>query len=173
MKNAMMRIVSAAVLCCPLVILSGCGGEKESAARSSEPAPVEQTTPAAAPSQTASSPVPTEATPDVEEAAAQVEGDAVRGKRVFAKCAVCHSVEEGKTAFGPSLYKFAGTQAGQAAGYTYSSAMAGADIVWTDEALDEYLTNPAKYLPGNKMAFPGLPSAQERADVIAYLKSIE
>ena len=42
-------------------------------------------------------------------------------------------------------------------------------IVWTPENLDKYLTNPKAMVPGNKMAFPGLPVAQDRADVIAYL----
>lgn len=92
---------------------------------------------------------------------------------MFLKCLACHSIAAGDNKVGPSLYKIVGAPAGKAENFKYSEVLASSGIIWTEEALDAYLENPAKNLPGNKMMFPGLPTAQERADVIAYLKSIE
>jgi nitrite reductase (NO-forming) len=70
---------------------------------------------------------------------------------------------------GPSLAAVIGRKAGTEAGYNYSPAMKSADIVWNPQTLDQYLTDPAKVVPGNKMPFPGLKTDHDRADVIAYL----
>jgi nitrite reductase (NO-forming) len=96
-------------------------------------------------------------------------GDATAGRLVFRKCQACHSTEPGKNMLGSSLAGVIGHKAGAAAGYNYSPAMKSADIVWSAERLDQYLTDPAKVVPGNKMPFPGLKTADDRADVIAYL----
>ncbi len=101
---------------------------------------------------------------------ALAEGDPTKGERIFKKCAACHVLEGSKKKLGPSLAGLFGREAGTVAGYKYSKAMKNSDIVWTAEVLDEYLTNPKKYLPGTKMAiFPGLKKAQDREDVIAFL----
>ena len=120
----------------------------------------------------------TQTAPGAQDASANAQdsagpGDPVRGKRVFVKCMACHSAAEGENRVGPSLYKIVGAPSARTTGFNYSPAVAGLKIVWTEENLTAYLENPAKYVPGNKMLFPGLPSAQDRADVIAYLKSIE
>ncbi len=70
---------------------------------------------------------------------------------------------------GPSLAGVIGRKAGTEAGYNYSPAMKSADIVWNPQTLDQYLSDPAKVVPGNKMPFPGLKTDHDRADVIAYL----
>ena len=70
---------------------------------------------------------------------------------------------------GPSLAGVIGRKAGTEAGYNYSPAMKSAAIVWNAQTLDQYLTDPAKVVPGNKMPFPGLKTDNDRADVIAYL----
>lgn len=109
-----------------------------------------------------------------EEMAAQyasLTGDAEAGRRVFTKCMACHVVQEGQNRVGPSLYGIIGREAGTIPNYSYSEANATSGIVWTEPVMFTYLENPRGFLPGTKMAFPGLPSAQERADVIAYLKS--
>ena len=62
-----------------------------------------------------------------------------------------------------------GRPAGSAAGFTYSDAVAASDIVWTDETLDAWLTNPEAVIPGQRMFFR-LSSAADRADIIAFLK---
>jgi len=96
-------------------------------------------------------------------------GDASAGRLVFRKCQACHSIEPGKNMIGPSLAGVIGRKAGTAAGYNYSPAMKSADIVWSAQTLDQYLTDPAKVVPGNKMPFPGLKTDHDRDDVIAYL----
>ncbi len=101
--------------------------------------------------------------------------DIEAGKAVFKKCQVCHTVEEGKNRVGPSLYGVIGRTAGTAEGYRFSSAMTAhgeEGNAWTEAALDEYLQAPRKVVPKTRMAFPGLKDAADRANVIAYLKSV-
>lgn len=100
-------------------------------------------------------------------------GDADAGKTVFAKCALCHSPEQGKTKIGPSLFGVVGRTAGTLAGYTYSDAMKSYGKVWTPENLFNYLANPRAAVPGTKMAFVGLPDATDRKNVIAYLQTLK
>lgn len=96
-------------------------------------------------------------------------GDPVKGKTVFARCAICHTVEPGKNKLGPSLANIVGQQAGVVPGFTFSPAMKNSKIKWTPENLDKYLANPRTFMPGNRMIFAGLPNAADRANVIAYL----
>jgi cytochrome c len=101
---------------------------------------------------------------------ALADGDAAKGEKVFAKCKACHAVEAGKNKVGPSLAGLFGRMAGTTEGYTYSDAMKSSGIVWGDDTLHKYLEKPKDLVPGTKMAFPGLKQAQDRDDVIAYLK---
>ena len=102
--------------------------------------------------------------------AAFAEGDAKQGQRVFNKCKACHSLVEGQKRIGPSLYAVFGRKVGTLPGFSFSSAMKNADVVWTEKTLDEYLAKPREFMPGTRMAFAGLPKKQERDDLIAYLK---
>lgn len=99
------------------------------------------------------------------------DGDATKGRRVFAKCMACHTVQDGQNRVGPSLYGIIGAPAGSKDGFNYTDAIANSGIIWTEDVMFAYLENPMEYLPGTRMIFPGLPAAQDRADVIAYLKS--
>lgn len=99
-------------------------------------------------------------------------GNADAGKKVFVKCMACHSVTQGQNKVGPSLYGIVGRPAGSIAGFAYSAANKNSGITWTEQVMFEYLKNPQQYIKGTKMVFPGLPSGQDRADVIAYLKSV-
>jgi cytochrome c len=102
-------------------------------------------------------------------------GDPANGQKVFNKCMVCHTLEAGKNKVGPSLQGVIGRTAGTAEAFNYSAAMkaAGAGgLVWNEDTLEKYLAGPKVLVPGNKMPFPGLPKDQDRADVIAYIKSM-
>jgi cytochrome c len=98
-------------------------------------------------------------------------GDAVKGKAVFARCAICHDLNPGVQKMGPNLHGLFGRKAGTVAGFNYSPAMKSAKITWSPTTLDSYVTSPAKLVPGNKMAFAGLAAPADRANLIAYLQS--
>lgn len=98
-------------------------------------------------------------------------GDLDNGRRVFARCRSCHTITEGgPNMTGPNLYGVFGRQAGGVAGYNYSTALKEADFAWDGERLDHWLENPRTFLNGTKMSFPGIPGAEDRRDVIAFLK---
>jgi cytochrome c2 len=97
-------------------------------------------------------------------------GDATAGKRVFARCMSCHSVQQGQNKVGPSLYGIVGRPAGQVENFNYTEANAESGIVWTKDVLFEYLEDPQGYIPGTRMIFPGLPKEEDRRNVIAYLE---
>lgn len=101
---------------------------------------------------------------------AGLTGDPAAGRRVFVRCQTCHVIEEGVNRVGPSLYGIFGRTAGTVDGFRYSTANANSGVVWDAENMFEYLENPRAFIPGTIMAFPGIRSAQERADVIAYIK---
>lgn len=98
-------------------------------------------------------------------------GDAAKGARIFNQCRACHQLAEGRNAVGPSLYGVIGRDAGSIEGFRYSEANANSGITWTEATLFTYLENPRGFIPGTNMAFNGLKRPQDRADVIAYIKS--
>lgn len=95
-------------------------------------------------------------------------GDPIAGRLVFRKCQACHSMEPGKTILGPSLAGIIGRKAGSEPGYNYSPAMKQANVVWDAKTLSAYLSDPQKFVPGNKMPFPGLKTDHDRADIVAF-----
>jgi cytochrome c2 len=104
-------------------------------------------------------------------AASAVEaGDPALGKKVFAKCQACHSLEAGKNKVGPTLHGVIGRASGTEADFNYSDAMKNAHLTWDPDTLDKYLAKPKDVVPGTKMAFPGLPKEKDRADLISYLQ---
>ena len=103
---------------------------------------------------------------------AAAEGDAAR-PAAFAVCAGCHTVEAGKTSFGPNLRGVVGRKAGSLPDYAYSKALSSSDIVWTTQNLDSWLTSPQKTVPGTKMPFPGYADPKKRKQVIDYLATLE
>jgi len=94
------------------------------------------------------------------------------GKQVYAQCSACHSVD-GTNGVGPSLKGVVGRKAGSVAGFRYSRAMKGANIVWEDKTLDAYIADPQKVIPGNVMPFAGIADAKQRAEVVAYLQNLK
>ncbi|MEM8917376.1 MAG: c-type cytochrome [Pseudomonadota bacterium] len=101
---------------------------------------------------------------------ASLTGDAAAGKRVFAQCRTCHVTDPGVNRIGPSLAGIIGKEAGAVDGFNYSPANANSGISWTEEQMYVYLEDPQRTIPKTKMIYAGLPDAQQRADVIAYLK---
>lgn len=98
--------------------------------------------------------------------------DAAAGKQVFAQCAACHSID-GTNGAGPSLQGIDGRKAGIFPGFRYSRALKNAGYAWDAKMLDAYIADPQKALPGNVMPFSGVPDAKQRADLIAYLKTLK
>ena len=98
-------------------------------------------------------------------------GDASRGAKVFQACAACHSLEAGQNMTGPSLHGVWGRKAGTLQDFIrYSDALKQSGVVWTEDSLDKWLTNPASFIPGNQMTFAGINSVKARRDLIAYLE---
>ena len=98
-------------------------------------------------------------------------GDAMRGQQIYeSRCIACHSPDANRV--GPMHRGVFGRKAGSLADYTYSKALKGADFVWSDQTLDQWLTNPQAFVPGQKMNFK-VAKAEDRADLIAYLKTLK
>lgn len=98
------------------------------------------------------------------------------GKADFAAagCIACHNVAEGgKAGVGPDLYGVMGAKQAGRPGYSYSAALTAKGGVWTFDELNKWITKPAAYAPGTKMSFAGLPDAKKRAEVIAYLNTLQ
>ena len=99
--------------------------------------------------------------------------DAAAGETVFKKCASCHKLD-GTDGVGPHLNGVVGRNHAAVAGFAYSEAnLALAAEPWTPEALNGFIENPKKYMPGTKMSFAGLPKAEDRANLIAYLATTQ
>ena len=97
-------------------------------------------------------------------------GNADQGKKVFKKCAACHSIKQGGgNKIGPALYSIVGRMAGSVSNYKYSKALASYRKEWSFEELNGFLIKPAKWIKGNKMGFAGLKKDEDRASVILYL----
>lgn len=102
---------------------------------------------------------------------ASYTGDAAAGEKIFRRCQSCHSADAGMNGVGPSLHGVVGRKAGVVPGFHYSTANEKSGLVWSEAELFAYLKAPQKVVPGTYMTFPGLPKPQDRADVIAYLKT--
>lgn len=105
---------------------------------------------------------------------AQEAGDPAKGEKVFNQCKACHEVDKGVNKVGPTLKGLIGRPIASAPDYKYSAAMtefAKTHPAWTEDLFLTYIENPKKLVPGTKMAYAGLKKPQDRADLIAYLKS--
>jgi cytochrome c len=185
----MRKLLLAGFSASGLLMLAACGGGGDEAAPAqSAQAPAAAPTPAPAP---APAPAATAAAPAAAGAAATpgaapapgergaagavalagLTGDAASGQRIFRQCQTCHVVEPGVNKVGPSLAGIVGRPAGTVPGFRYSPANKNSGLVWSEPVLFEYLEAPQKYIPGTYMAYAGLKQPQQRADVIAYLKT--
>jgi cytochrome c len=112
-------------------------------------------------------------------APASAQGDAAKGKEAFAKCAICHQVGPGaQNLVGPELNGIVGRKAASVASYTMYSAgmkkLGEEGFTWTEANLDKWIADPKAMIPDSPMAlaFQGVPDAAERANIIAYLKTV-
>jgi cytochrome c len=100
-----------------------------------------------------------------------LRGDPVRGEKVYDRCMACHSIDRDRT--GPRHEGLIGRRVGSVPGFVYSPAMkkaGAAGMVWDEATLDRFIENPLKVVPGTRMGYAGVKDAQERADLIAFLK---
>lgn len=96
-----------------------------------------------------------------------------RGEQQARICQACHSLDNGgPNMIGPALYGFFGTEVGSRSGFEYSAVMRNADFVWTPEALNAWLAQPGRFLPGNRMTFAGVLRQEDRDNLIAYLLEV-
>jgi len=105
---------------------------------------------------------------------AQADGDAAKGEQVFKKCMACHTVSDKTNKVGPYLLGVVGRPAASVEGYAYSEGMkafAATGAIWDEATLLAYLENPKAVVAKTKMAFAGLKKEDERAGLIAFLKT--
>ncbi|MEM5516195.1 c-type cytochrome [Henriciella sp. AS95] len=167
--------IAAIALAMGLSVVTACGGSGEEPAEAAPTPPAETDTSDA----DASAPAETE-TAELTEASGSAEfaglpepyasADFDRGKRVFFQCQSCHTLTEGgDVVLGPNLYGLFGREVGTSGDFEYSTALQEADFEWTPEKLDQWLTRPRDFLPGNNMSFAGVQRPDDRTAVIAYV----
>ncbi|MBK8176472.1 MAG: cytochrome c family protein [Rhodospirillales bacterium] len=99
--------------------------------------------------------------------------DPAAGEKVFGKCKACHNAENGgPNQVGPNLWGVVGRPIAHHEGFNYSAALSAKNgETWTYEELNTFITSPKAFVPGTKMTFPGLPKPEDRANVIAFLRT--
>ena len=97
-------------------------------------------------------------------------GDVEHGKKVFKKCAACHSIKQGgKNKIGPALWAVMQRKSGELSDYNYSKALINHGKTWSFAELNGFLLKPATWIKGNKMGFAGLKDDKDRSSVILYM----
>ena len=103
--------------------------------------------------------------------AAYQAADLSNGEAKFALCRSCHTTAPGGDDMtGPNLWGIFGRKAGSKASFTYSDDLKNAGWTWDADRIDKWVANPRAVLPGTKMTFIGMPDANDRRDVVAFLK---
>lgn len=98
---------------------------------------------------------------------------AADGEGLWRACSACHQLEAGTNGVGPYLYGVVGRDVGAAQGFNYSGSLRAVNDVWTPEQLNLFLENPRGYAPGTSMTYNGMRKIEDRANLIAYLDSLD
>lgn len=114
---------------------------------------------------------PVEEGPNFEEVFASA--DAAAGEELWRNCAACHATEEGVNGTGPYLHGVVGRDVGAVEGFNYSGALSEQADVWTPEHLNAFLEDPSGWAPGTSMGYNGMRRIDDRANLIAYLDSLD
>ena len=102
--------------------------------------------------------------------AAAGAADIAAGEAIFARCKICHTLQPGgPNTVGPNLHGIFGRKAASIGNFAYSDAIKNSGITWDDNTIRQYASNPKDFIPGNKMAFPGIKDEAELANLLAYL----
>jgi cytochrome c len=101
------------------------------------------------------------------------EADVANGSMVFRKCKACHKLEAGANGTGPHLFAIVDRAVGAADGFGYSGSLVAVADSWSIDNLNGFVENPKKFAPGTKMSFAGLKKEKDRANLIAYLQSLQ
>ncbi len=159
------RLLAVAVLVTTVTMVAGCGKKTEDTGTGSGAAPL-----------------PTAATMGeqvvltAEEylaAAPFASASRSRGEKQAQVCKACHSLDKGgSNMIGPALYGIFGRDVGTRGGFEYSAAMRNADFVWTPDAVNAWLAQPGRFLPGNQMMVANVSRQADRDDLIAYLLDV-
>ena len=103
---------------------------------------------------------------------ALAQGDPKRGEKVFEKCRACHAADGAANEVGPGLGGVFGRPAGERDDFRYSPALKRSGITWTPQTMNDFIADPQKMVPANRMPYDGLPDARDRADLIIYMLQV-
>ena len=103
---------------------------------------------------------------------AHAQGDPKRGEKIFENCRACHAADGAANEVGPGLRGVFGRRAGERDDFRYSPALKRSGITWTPQTMTDFVADPQKMVPGNRMPYDGLPDARDRADLITYMLQV-
>ena len=100
--------------------------------------------------------------------------DARNGKVVFARCAICHSIQKGgPNGLGPNLFGVFGRKVAAVPRFNYSGALKNSGITWKADKLKQWVSGPARMVPGTRMAFAGISNTAQADDLVAYIATLK
>ena len=141
--------------------------------RTLSPSPLPLPNPADVPPPPAAAAAAPAAEPSIDTLLASADPAAGEADTKKLGCVACHTFAEGgKAGLGPNLYGVVGAPHGHMEGFNYSTALKSKTGPWTYDELSKWLTKPSAYAPGTRMSFAGIAKPKERADVIAYLRTL-